>query len=429
MTSNDKSGEYDIFIGGSIYPDPHYIFTYQPQKLEEIKDQCFIVLDTNALVAPYSVGEADVLDQCRKIYQRLIQQKRLFIPGQVAREFAKHRPGKLAEVYQQLSRKKETTPQIQSGKYPLLSSLESYQKMIELERQINTLIQEYQQTIGAVLKCVQNWYWDDPVSLLYRDFFTTDVVIEAALSHEMLEEDLKRRQIHAIPPGFKDVGKEDKGVGDLIIWHTILEIAEKRQESVIFVSSDEKADWFHRSEKIALYPRYELIDEYRRKSGGRSLHILKFSHFLKVFGASEKVVREVQQDEDKTRQTRGFKVYQEEIAVWEWAARKYPGKLIQSTMDVDVHFRMIEEEQNTTKGFIVLSLVPGHIFTPNLLASYSSYKRIAGVDELFVVLVVSREGVKATRDAFEPYLSKDEGVHYIIGFMDERNQFIEVFDL
>jgi hypothetical protein len=46
-----------------------------------------------------------------------------------------------------------------------------------------------------------------------------------------------------------------------------------------------------------LYPRFELINEFRRASEGQSLHILRFSTFLELFDVSAAVVAEVKQNE------------------------------------------------------------------------------------------------------------------------------------
>ena len=293
---NKKQSDYNIFITTSIYPEAASVFTSRLKSLEEIKDDCYVVLDTNVLLTPYSVGEADLLDQCRKTYKFLIAQGRLIIPGQVAREFAKNRAGKLAELYQQLCRKKQLQ-QIQSGKYPLLGSLAEYKEVTRLEKEINNKIQEYQIAVNKVLEYIQGWQWNDPVSLLYHELFTGNVVLEPQISEEYVKEDLDRRQLHKIPPGYKDAAKEDKGVGDLLIWHTILEIGKTQKKSVIFVSGDEKADWFQQSEKLPLYPRYELVDEFRRLSDEHSFHIIKFSRFLELFGANETIVEEVKREE------------------------------------------------------------------------------------------------------------------------------------
>lgn len=69
------------------------------------------------------------------------------------------------------------------------------------------------------------------------------------------------------------------------------------KKDALLVSGEEKPDWWHKSEGQPLYPRFELFDEYRRASGGRSFHIASFSKFLDLYGASEQVVEEVRQTE------------------------------------------------------------------------------------------------------------------------------------
>lgn len=50
MTQNKKE-DYDIFIANKIYPDPKNIFKTL-KSLEDIKDDCCFVLDTNVLLVP-----------------------------------------------------------------------------------------------------------------------------------------------------------------------------------------------------------------------------------------------------------------------------------------------------------------------------------------------------------------------------------------
>src|SRR5262249_23484684 len=142
-----------------------------------------------------------------------------------------------------------------------------------------------------------SWEWNDPVSLLYGTLFPKEVVVDTAKPHNDIREEHARRFANKIPPGYKDQSNEHQGIGDLLIWLTILELGSARQSSVIFVSGEEKADWWHRSEHQYLYPRYELVDEFRRASGGHSFHIVKFSKFLELFGASDQVVAEVRAEE------------------------------------------------------------------------------------------------------------------------------------
>ena len=68
-------------------------------------------------------------------------------------------------------------------------------------------------------------------------------------------------------------------------------------QDIIFVTNDSKNDWWYQSESQALYPRFELIDEYRQNSTDKTIHIINFSTFLQLFGASLEVVDEVRQEE------------------------------------------------------------------------------------------------------------------------------------
>jgi hypothetical protein len=289
-----KQAEYDGFIASTIYPQASSVFAL-PKSLQSVKNDCVVVIDTNALLVPYLIGK-NSLDQIRQTYKKLAEQNRLIIPGQVSREFAKHRAGKIAELFQQLNRKKNTNP-LQRGLYPLLETLPDYQESVRLEIEIDQLLQEYRKSLSKVLDHIQEWLWSDPVSQIYGEAFGEACFLDPVFDRASVLTELRMRYQHKIPPGYKDGGKEDEGIGDLLIWKTILNIGEVRQLSAILVSGEEKADWRLKSDGQTLYPRYELVNEFRRHSEGQSFHILQFSRFLELFGASAEVVQEVQQSE------------------------------------------------------------------------------------------------------------------------------------
>ncbi|MBK9687114.1 MAG: hypothetical protein IPO65_04925 [Saprospiraceae bacterium] len=94
--------------------------------------------------------------------------------------------------------------------------------------------------------------------------------------------------------GFKKI---DKGIGDLLIWYTILEIGKKNNRDVVFVSGEEKTDWYHRSENQPLYSRFELVSEFFRESGGRSFNMTKLSTLMEILGADKESITEVKINE------------------------------------------------------------------------------------------------------------------------------------
>jgi len=296
MSEPNKKKDNDIFIADFIYPEADSIFKISLKNLKDIKDDCYIVLDTNVLLVPYTTSK-ESLAQIQKTYETLISESRLIVPVQVAREFAKNRANKLIDLYQDLCRKRDENIQLKKGRYPLLEFLDEYQEVIRLEDEIEKQLREYRKAIVKVLEHIKGWTWDDPVSLLYAELFNESVVLSPHIDKKEITEDLNRRQQHNIPPGYEDSSKPDRGVGDLLIWHTILEVGKTHKKSVIFVSGEKKSDWWHKKANDALYPRYELVDEFRRGSEGQSFHIIELSHLLELYGASETVVEEVRQEE------------------------------------------------------------------------------------------------------------------------------------
>src|ERR1700748_876865 len=94
--------DLDIFIRNSIYPDATSIFTADIQPIQIVKKDCIFVLDTNALLLPYYTSSKNI-EEISVIFVNLAKAKRLYIPGQVAREFASNRPERIKSVFQTLN--------------------------------------------------------------------------------------------------------------------------------------------------------------------------------------------------------------------------------------------------------------------------------------------------------------------------------------
>ena len=66
------------------------------------------------------------------------------------------------------------------------------------------------------------------------------MIINVKEDKNKLEENLNYRIEHQIAPGFKDSKKPDKGIGDLIIWQTILELSKDKKKDIVFVTNEKK---------------------------------------------------------------------------------------------------------------------------------------------------------------------------------------------
>lgn len=85
----------------------------------------------------------------------------------------------------------------------------------------------------------------------------------------------EQRYSQSIPPGYKDASKskikdniqlECKKYGDFIIWKQLIEHAIDTKKSVIFVTDDEKEDWWEEFNGKTIGSRPELSKEFREKT-------------------------------------------------------------------------------------------------------------------------------------------------------------------
>lgn len=415
------------------YPDASSIFAVSLSPLEQVRDEALIVLDTNVLLVPYTVNPKS-LEDIRRTYARLITEERLFIPAQVAREFAKNRASKIGELFQQLSRKRNKLDTLQVGRYPLLEPLPEYNQLLALEREIDEKVKQYRKALGTILDHIRSWRWNDSVSVIYRELFQPAVIIDPKLEITEIENDLKRRNSNRIPPGFKDASKEDQGIGDLLIWHTILHLGRERKRSVIFVSGEEKTDWWHRSEGEALYPRFELVDEFRRISDGKDFHIAKFSQLLDLFGAEEQVVAEVRNKEEAQRiipraGDLAWRALRAEQAVGIWLQNRFSPRELRKSIQKFPDFIV---ELSTGKCLGVEVKVFRH---PSYIVIAQKFREVAfrgyyeineGNIDAFAIAFVTEDEDSALRASvnLERTLSQGPQIGIVIGYLDTLGDFI-----
>jgi len=286
-----------------VFPDAHASLLFHAKSFEEMKERCVFVLDTNVLLVPYTVGK-DSLSLLQEKFSELVKDKRLVVPAQVLREFLKNRPLKITEVYQQLQRKLDGLKAYETGTYPLLEQEKEYQDLKESESELARHLDSYRERLKSLIDALRSWGHDDPVMRAYRSVFTKTAIRESDLDDAKLLNDLEWRIDNKIPPAYKDASKADSGIGDLIIWHTILNVGASDASDVVFVTNETKADWWHRSENHTLMPRIELVEEFRRRTQGWSFTMLSLSGLLRALGISSTVVTEIERQDEALMQAR-----------------------------------------------------------------------------------------------------------------------------
>lgn len=289
------------FSKKEIYPSPKDSFSFVLEPISEMKDEALVVLDANVLLLPFTTNIRNV-KAIKELYTRLSKSNQLFLPAQAVREYLDNRAIKIADINEALQKKSNQNFNY-VGIHPLLEGLAEYKEVIELEESLKSLIKNYQTKIRDTLSAVQAWGWNDPVSKMYHEVLADRILDDGALDFGNIEKDLKRRNDLNIPPGYKDRNKDQNQAGDLVIWHEILNLAKTKCKHLIFVSVDEKTDWWHQSGKTPLYPRFELVDEFREATKGKSFHIVSLSTLLEIFDIDSEVVKSVKITEEEVKST------------------------------------------------------------------------------------------------------------------------------
>lgn len=286
----------DKFYLEKMFPDADQVFSYRFKVADEIKTDCIYIFDTNVLLVPYFSSKESIEDFSR-IFKKLKASGRLFIPARVAREFAKNKGQKIADTYSKLieSKNKLNNAQITLDKFPIFETNKDYLELKEIESQISKSKEKFRTNLDKLSEELMNWKWEDPVSQMYREIFTPEIIINVKKGEEDLKKDHEFRNDHSISPGYKksDQNKPDNGIGDLIIWQTTLEIGKEKNTDIIFVTNEEQSDWFYRQQNTAIVPKYELLDEFRRFTNGKSVSIINFSKFLILQEANKATVDEL----------------------------------------------------------------------------------------------------------------------------------------
>jgi len=283
-----------------IFTNPKRIFCKTFKSVDQLSQNCIYVLDTNVLLLPYTVGNKE-LTEIERVYASLLAEEKLLLPSQVAKEFAKNRPKKLEEMFKALSDYLSRVKTFEMPKYPMLAQLPEYEQILQIEEQVAPLSKQYKKQISKILEHIRLLNWDDKVSMMYSRLFGEEVVVDHNWQHDEIKKELDARHKFNLPPAYKDKSKDDGGIGDLIIWKDLLRLGTEKKCDILFVTGDEKADWFHQSMSAKIYPRYELLHEFKEATGGQDVYFISLSDLIELFSDKIDIVENIRIVEEQTR--------------------------------------------------------------------------------------------------------------------------------
>jgi histone H3/H4 len=236
-----------------------------------------VVLDTNVLLDLYRYHQF-TRDDFLLALDAL--KERLWIPHQVVKEFWKNREQILLDPRES----DKTSKELESQSINAVRILRTWTRRVRLptaraDELSNVLEEAFTKVIGEVKKLASDDGREfardtnnDPLLLALAPILAGHVGHPfGKAEYDAAIVEAKRRGKESIPPGYMDIGKEGLGpAGDYLLWAQLLQRALNRKNDVLFVTADDKEDWWRKDKtKSSLGPRPELVEELRSTANVR----------------------------------------------------------------------------------------------------------------------------------------------------------------
>lgn len=254
--------------------------SYTDDEKLDLWNHATFVFETNVLLNLYRYS-----DKTRKsLLEALIKLKeRLWMPNHVAQEFMKNRKNAIwvaIHQYEDLER--------EADKFIALCA-----STVKLEKS-DTDIEELHKQITEWIEAAKK------KNIMVNDL-GHDLILEQLLAlydgkvgpsfsdeeQKQINSEGKARYESEIPPGYKDREKQkgenrNNTYGDLIIWKQILNYASAEKKDIIFVTNDQKEDWWEILHGQTIGPRVELKKEFADNTS-QQLYMYSLQSFITQF--------------------------------------------------------------------------------------------------------------------------------------------------
>lgn len=256
----------------------------EPSKREKEKlwKNAVFVFDTNVLLNLYRYSaktRKSLLDAFDSFSGRV------WIPYQVAFEYMRRRPEVVIETVQRYEQFEKEVDDFATKAINTLRLTSSDEEINELKRYLHKWLANNKERNLLVQKPED----DEILTNILRIFDgkVGPVVDEDELSQVRTEGEERYKK--SIPPGYKDGikknGSDDNNAyGDLIIWKQIIKYAKENKVGIIYVTHDQKEDWWNIVKGKTIGPRYELRQEFFRETS-QEFHMYTMTNFIHTYNS------------------------------------------------------------------------------------------------------------------------------------------------
>jgi PIN like domain/KTSC domain len=260
-----------------------------PEEFATIWDKCIFSFDTNVLLHIYSYTP-ETRERFFEILNNLSE--RIWIPHQVAYEYQKNR---LYVISAQVKAYEDIENILIRNFHSLKTELyKDYKRHPFLNTQ--EIVEDIEKAVEQVRIKIQSVKLNHPNYLEVdelRDILTNllNEKVGKPYSDEELDiiyQKAEKRFLYKKPPGYKDAKKSvPKSYGDVVLWFQLIDYAREHQKPIIFITDDDKEDWWLKYEGQTLEPRPDLIQEILSEVGMDDFHFYMY-HSAQFIDYAEK---------------------------------------------------------------------------------------------------------------------------------------------
>lgn len=260
------------------------ISEYLPLKNSEkdnLWNDCLFVFDANVLLNLYrfSNSTSEVLFDAFKVLS-----SQIWIPHQVAYEFMNRRCQIVYETIEKYSSFESRIKDFLKDAKDLANLKDTDQEITQLSKTLFDWLGETRRNNIRVYDVN-----DDTVLEKILDTFDGKTGEKYSSERELaIRKKGEERFAAHIPPGYKDNAKkksdtcDNNAYGDFFLWSQILDHAKERKKNVIFITNDQKEDWWYEVKGRTIGPRVELVQEFRA-TVGKQFHMYVMDNFITYF--------------------------------------------------------------------------------------------------------------------------------------------------
>ena len=238
------------------------------EEFAKMWQECIFAFDANVLLNIYRYTP-ETRKRLFEILKRL--QDRIWLPYQVAYEYHERR---LDVISAQLNAYDAMETRLNKSLQEIDNELRKYKRHAFADiGQITEIIKNAVESAKALLLEARSKHPDllleDNLLETITDLFDEKIGEPFSQEHlEQVHQDAEQRFQQKTPPGYKDTNKDgSKQYGDVVMWFQLIDYAKSQKKPLIFVTDDDKEDWWLRHNGKTIGPRRELIQEMFDKAG------------------------------------------------------------------------------------------------------------------------------------------------------------------